>query len=84
MDLLEDREMKCPMCKGIMSPGKTTLPYEFGNNRLIVIKGVPALVCEQCGEVFVDISVARIAENIAKTSEKEGVTLGFVEYRDAA
>ena len=76
--------MKCPMCKGIMKTGKTTLPYEFGDDRLIVIKSVPALVCKQCGEVFIDISVARIAENIAKASEKEGVTLGFVEYRDAA
>ena len=76
--------MKCPMCKGIMKSGKTTFPYEFEDDRLIVIKSVPALVCEQCGEAFVDISVARIAEDIAMTSEKEGVTLGFVEYRDAA
>jgi len=76
--------MKCPMCKGIMSNGRTTLPYEFGDDRLVVIRGVPALICNQCGEVFVDIQVARVAENIAKISEKEGVTLGFVEYRDAA
>jgi len=69
--------MKCPMCKGIMKNGKTSLPYEFEDNRLIVIKSVPALVCGQCGEVFVDITVARIAEDIAKASEKEGVTLAL-------
>ena len=76
--------MKCPMCKGIMNSSRTTLPYEFGEDRLIVIKGVPALICDQCGEVFIDIEVARIAADIAKTSEQEGVTLGFVQYRDAA
>ena len=61
--------MKCPMCKGTMSDGRTTLPYEFGDDRVVAIRGVPALICDQRGEVFVDIQVARVAENIARISE---------------
>jgi hypothetical protein len=51
---------------------------------LVVVKGVPATVCKQCGEVFIDIAVARVVEKILSAAERDGVTLGFLEYREAA
>jgi len=76
--------MKCPLCKGEMVKGRTNLPYEMGEEEILVVKGVPAWVCRQCGESFVEIEVVRRVEKIVGTAEKDGVTLGFIRYRDAA
>ena len=76
--------MNCPLCRGEMAEGKTNLPYEIGEDRLIVIKGVPATICKQCGDFFIDIAVARSVERILATAQRDGVTLGFLEYREAA
>jgi len=76
--------MKCPSCGGVMIKGRINLPYEIGEDKVIVVKGVPAWVCEQCGDSFVEIEVARKVEKIVEAAEKDGVTLGFVEYREAA
>ena len=76
--------MKCPLCKGEMQKGKTSMPYETGKDRLIVVKDVPALICDQCGESFIETSVLKRVEEILKVVEKSGMTLGFLEYQEAA
>ena len=76
--------MKCPLCKGEMQKGKTSMPYETGKDRLIVLKNVPALICEQCGEIFIEYSVLNRVERFLETAEKSGITLGFLEYQEAA
>ena len=76
--------MKCALCKGEMAHGKTNLLYEIGEEFLIVIKAVPAFVCKQCGDHFVDIKVVRVVEKIVAAAERDGVTFGFVKYREAA
>ncbi|HEX4796147.1 MAG TPA: type II toxin-antitoxin system MqsA family antitoxin [Humisphaera sp.] len=46
--------MKCVICKhGETAPGLVTITLERGGTT-IVIKGVPAEVCENCGEQYVD------------------------------
>ena len=76
--------MKCPLCKGEMQKGKTSMPYETGKNKLIVVKDVPALICEQCGESYIESSVLKRVEKILETVEKSGIILGFLEYQEAA
>ena len=76
--------MKCPLCKGEMQKGKTSMPYETGKDRLIVVKDVPALICEQCGESFIEAPVLKRVEKILEVVEKSGMTLGFLEYQEAA
>ena len=66
--------MKCVICKiGETEPGKTTVTLER-DNLTIVIKEVPAQVCMNCGEDYVDDTVAgellAIAEQIAKTGSQ--------------
>jgi YgiT-type zinc finger domain-containing protein len=42
--------MKCVICKhGETTPGSTTVTLEKASST-IVFKGVPALICDQCGE----------------------------------
>jgi YgiT-type zinc finger domain-containing protein len=46
--------MKCVICKeGETEPGTATITLERGDLSLVV-KAVPALVCQNCGEEYVD------------------------------
>ena len=76
--------MKCPACRGRMEQGITTLPYELDRDKLIVVRDVPALVCTQCGEVFIESPILKKVEALLNVVEKSGMTLGFLEYREAA
>lgn len=76
--------MKCPLCKGTMVIGQTSLPYELSLERIVVLHHVPAYVCEQCGDAFIEAKVARQAEKLVMTAKKDGVTMGFVNYQQQA
>ena len=57
--------MKCVMCKGgELAPGKTTVKVQRGET-LVIIKDVPADVCQDCGEAYLD-------GNVAKKIERQG------------
>jgi YgiT-type zinc finger domain-containing protein len=46
--------MHCVICKqGETHPGKATVTLERGG-ATVVIKGVPAMICDNCGEYYVD------------------------------
>ena len=76
--------MKSPLCKGTMSEGKTNLPYDLKEGNVVVIINVPALVCEQCGDDFVEIDVARKVEKLLERIERDGVSMGVVQFDRAA
>jgi YgiT-type zinc finger domain-containing protein len=76
--------MKCPLCKGTMSAGKTNLPYDLKEGNVVVIINVPALVCEQCGDDFVEIDIARKVEKLLERIEHDGVSMGMVQFDRAA
>ncbi len=76
--------MNCPLCRGEMNPGTTHLLIERGENSIIVINKVPALICEQCGDDFIDIKITRKIEILLDKLEAEGVKMGFVDYNIAA
>ena len=68
--------MKCVMCKGgALSPGKTTVKVQRGET-LVIIKDVPADVCRNCGEAYLDGNVAlkiekQVEEAVARHTEIE-------------
>ena len=43
--------MICPMCKGNMVKGSINYPVDQ-DPRFLLIKYVPALICDQCGDFF--------------------------------
>jgi YgiT-type zinc finger domain-containing protein len=75
--------MKCVVCKqGETAPGKATVTLERGESTL-VFKHVPAHVCSNCGEEYVD---ERVAERVVKAAEdaaRAGVQVGVREYMAA-
>lgn len=54
------------------------------NGRVIVVLNVPARVCEQCGEEYMDMEVVRNVESLLDRAEQDGLSMGFVEYGAAA
>lgn len=65
--------MKCLFCKhGETVRGETTITLERGSTTL-VIKGVPADVCDNCGEAYVDESTTAVLLDEIRAAAELGV-----------
>ena len=42
----------CPVCGGAMHRGEATIPYVLRENVVVVVKNVPAEICDDCREAF--------------------------------
>ena len=71
--------MLCILCKGDMKNGKVNFPVDAEEN-FILIKGVPAQICEQCGEYFLKDDVAEIIERIVKKAKRKNVELEILKF----
>ena len=76
--------MKCPLCKGTMKKGCTSLPCELDHDRVLVVRDVPGMICDQCGETFIEMAITKRVEKMVSVAEKDGLTLGFIDYQRAA
>jgi len=76
--------MLCPLCKGSMEKNVANLPYRLPGKKLVVMTDVPALVCEQCGDEYIEIDVVRKVEKVLEKVQADGISMGFVEYDLAA
>jgi len=56
---------KCYFCKAKVVEQQITLDYRWGDT-LVVIKDVPAGVCQQCGEKYLTSGVCKELEGLAK------------------
>jgi len=74
--------MKCPMCGGKVEKGVTNFPGELENG-IVFIKGIPASICSQCGEVFLDDKVTTWVEEAVKKAKKEGIEFEVIRYQAA-
>ncbi len=76
--------MTCTLCKtGEMLLGTTTVTLER-DGAVIVVKAVPARVCENCGNYQLD---ARVAEQILLTAEdalNKGAEIEITRWRLAS
>ncbi len=57
---------KCYFCKAKVVEQQITLDYRWGDT-LVVIKDVPAGVCQQCGEKYLASGVYKGLERLAKS-----------------
>ena len=75
--------MKCVICKqGETFPGKTTVTLERAGATL-VFKNVPAQVCANCGEAYVDEHASAQLLQIAEGAARSGVLVDVREYTAA-
>lgn len=65
--------MKCVICKhGDTQPGFTTETFER-ENTTIVFKGVPAEICQSCGESYLSSETTQKLLQQAEEANKKGV-----------
>jgi len=75
--------MKCLACKqGELKQGRATVTVER-EGTTIVIRNVPAEVCETCGEDYLDAAVASALETVLDDAARAGVQFELREYKAA-
>jgi YgiT-type zinc finger domain-containing protein len=76
----ETRYMRCVICKqGEALAGTATITLGR-DGALIVVKGVPARVCENCGEEYVDEKVTVGLLHYAEEAAERGVEINVRQY----
>lgn len=75
--------MKCLMCKNENTvEGTTTVTFER-EGMTLVVRNVPAQVCTNCGEAYVDEETASRLLESAERAASEGVELEVRNYQVA-
>jgi YgiT-type zinc finger domain-containing protein len=72
--------MKCVICKqGKTTPGTATVTL-VRDLLTLVVKGVPAQVCENCGEEYVDDGTTKQLLHTAEEVARAGVQVDVRQY----
>jgi len=75
--------MKCPICKkGDTAAGAATVTLERGGLTLVV-KDVPAQICDNCGEEYVDKKAAAQLLAEADASARAGTEINVRHFQTA-
>lgn len=75
--------MKCVICKhGETRPSTVTVTLER-DNTTIVFKNVPAMVCENCGEAYLDEATTTELLHAAEAAVNSGVQVEVRQYKAA-
>ena len=72
--------MKCVLCRHDKTrPGTVTVTLQR-DSAVIIIKDVPADVCENCGEYYLSESITRAVLRTAEESVRKGVEVEIVRF----
>lgn len=72
--------MKCVICKhGETQPGKANVTLSRGETT-VIIKEVPAEICENCGEYYLSETVTRQVLALAKEAVKHHAEVEILRY----
>jgi YgiT-type zinc finger domain-containing protein len=67
-----------------MNEGTTVLTFKMGDGQILIIKDVPALICEQCGEEYIDLQISKNVEKQVNKAIANGISIGVLSYNLAA
>ncbi len=74
----------CMNCKNKTYIESTTTHVVDHRDSLIIIRNVPCLECEQCGEKYYTDDVAEKLEKIVETAKTLMQEISIVDYKSAA
>lgn len=76
---------KCYFCKGKVVQQHIDIDYRWGDT-LVVIKNVPAGVCQQCGEKYLSSEVYKELERLAKSKShlRGKLTVDILAYETSS
>ncbi len=75
--------MTCFLCKGNMAENTTTYMTTY-NDCYIIIKNVPCLKCEQCGEEYINGTTMLKIEMIIEKLKSMLTEIAVVDFKRAA
>ena len=73
--------MRCPMCGGNCRDGATTFTVDLGFG-VVVIREVPATVCEQCGADWIDDTASEVLERLVADAREKHAMIEVATYKD--
>ena len=68
----------CALCGGTTREGSTTFVSDFGQS-LLVVRHVPARVCAQCGEAWIEDAAAAQLETLAGQARAKGRQIEVID-----
>ena len=72
--------MTCTLCKhGELAPGTTTVALSRGETT-IIIKGVPADLCDNCGEYYLSEAVSARVLAVADAAIRSGAEVEIIRF----
>jgi YgiT-type zinc finger domain-containing protein len=71
--------MKCRVCGAPMQAVTTDLPFKLSDRSIVVIKGLPVLLCENCTEYALTDRVMATVEHILDSAD-DASELRVVKY----
>jgi YgiT-type zinc finger domain-containing protein len=72
--------MKCVVCKtGEVAPGKTTVTLQRGETT-VVVKDVPAQVCDNCGEYYLSAEMTEKVMALAEAAVRKGAEVEILRW----
>ncbi len=72
--------MRCIICKlGETHPGQVTVTLQRGDTT-VVLKGVPAEVCDNCAEYYLSENVAGVVLAKAEEAVKRGAEVEILRF----
>lgn len=74
---------KCYLCKGLLQNGLVSYVADI-NGLIIIIKKVPADVCKQCGDFYLNHKIALQVEDIIENLKNNNAEVIIVNFDDRA
>jgi YgiT-type zinc finger domain-containing protein len=71
----------CPLCGGTLQAGETLFSADLGFG-VVMVRHVPARVCGQCGEDWIDDAVAARLEDTVQTARLRHAVVDVSDWRE--
>ncbi len=79
---MKSTQKSCPLCRGgFKQPDVTTFTVELGFG-VVVIRNVPALVCDQCGSDWIEDNIAEKLEIVVDSARKKHPIVEVANWDD--
>lgn len=72
---------KCAICGGEVKEGIISLVFDK-NNQIIVIREIPALLCQKCGEEYFDNETTKEVEILKEKARQSLSDVSVITYRE--
>lgn len=66
----KEQPLSCAVCGGSMMQGQTTVTIDYGTG-VLVVRNVPATICSQCGNEWIDDQYAEKIETFANEAKNK-------------